>query len=333
MELIDEGCFRLLKAHQSVAMQNEIVHHSGLIAAPYTPFDSRGSLNLDVIPAYADYLLRSGVSGVFVCGSTGEGASLSLDECKAVVAAWVSASAGRLPVFVNLAQSALSQAQELAAFAARSGAAAVATLAPYYYRPASHAELAAWCAALAGSCPELPFYYYHIPSMTGVRLPVAPLLPLLAKQVPNFAGVKFTDEDLDDYQACLAFDGGCFDVLFGRDELLLEGTARGALGAVGSTYNYAAPLYTGLLEALQKGDHAQARRRQDLAIEMIRLCCGAGVTHLAVTKALMPLLTGVDCGPVRLPLTVPAPERIAALARELEALDLFASQAGRQSVD
>ena len=96
----------------------------------------------------------------------------------------------------------------------------------------------------------------------------------------------------------------------------------GALGAVGSTYNYAAPLYLRMLEALRAGEDTKARVLQDTAIKMIAICNGIGVTHLAASKALMPLL-GVDCGPTRLPLAPPTPAQIASMRAQLTTIGFF----------
>jgi N-acetylneuraminate lyase len=158
--------------------------------------------------------------------------------------------------------------------------------------------------------------------MTGVALPVAEFLAKAADRIPTLVGVKYTHEDFPDYSACVKAAGGRFDILFGRDELLLEGTKAGALGAVGSTYNYAAPLYLRLLEAHRRGDEATARTLQDTAIKMIALCNGTGVTHLAASKALMAML-GVNCGPVRLPLVQPTSLQLAGLRAKLTEIGFF----------
>ncbi|MEN9351007.1 MAG: hypothetical protein RL372_1985, partial [Bacteroidota bacterium] len=63
-------------------------HLEGLIAAPFTPFHKDGSLNLDMIPAYYQMLQSNKVTGAFICGSTGEGVSLTLEEKKLVMSAW-----------------------------------------------------------------------------------------------------------------------------------------------------------------------------------------------------------------------------------------------------
>lgn len=297
---------------------------SGLVAAPFTPFNSDLSLKLSAVPVYADLLRRNGVSAAFVCGTTGEGLSLTTDERMRVAEAWMKCADSKLRVIVHVGHNCLADAIALTTHAAKIGAAAVGAFAPCFFKPRDHDELAEWCAAIANAAPSIPFYYYQIPSMTGVSLPVAPLLAKVANRVPSFAGVKFTYEDLADFDACVAFDGGRFDVLFGRDELLMEGWSHRALGAVGSTYNYAAPLYLKLLEHLERGEKAAARALQDKAIRMIAICNDVGVTHLAASKALMKMV-GVDCGPVRLPVRNPSLSQIAAMRTRLEADYFFAT--------
>jgi N-acetylneuraminate lyase len=300
-------------------MQNRF---RGLVAAPFTPFNADRSLNLAAIPAYAQLLRENGVGAAFVCGTTGEGLSMTLAERLAVAEKWMQSTDSRLPVIVHVGHTCLEEARQLTAHAQKIGAAAVSALAPMFFKPRNVDELVDWCEAVAAAAPSLPFYYYNIPSMTGVTLPVAEFLAKAAARIPTLAGVKYTYEDFPDYGACVAAEGGRFDILFGRDELLLEGWKAGARGAVGSTYNYAAPIYLRLLEAHRNGDEATARRLQDTAIKMIAICNGVGVTHLAASKALMPML-GVDCGPVRQPLAQPSVAQIATLRARLEEIAFF----------
>jgi len=295
----------------------------GLIAAPFTPFHPDRSINLDVIPAYARLLRDNGVSAAFVCGTTGEGLSLTQQERMRVAEAWMKVADARLRVIVHVGHNCLADAQELTRHAAKIGAAAVGAFAPSFFRPRDNDELVDWCAELAGAAPGIPFYYYNIPSMTGVNFKVAPFLALAAGRIPSLAGVKYTYEDLDDFEACVKFENGRYDVLFGRDELLMEGWARQAVGAVGSTYNYAAPLYLKLLEKVRAGQTQEARALQDKAIKMIGICAGVGVTHQSATKSMM-AWHGVDCGPMRLPVRSINPDQSAELRRRLEAIGYFA---------
>jgi len=294
----------------------------GLVAAPFTPFHADRSLNLDVIPAYARFLRDNGVGAAFVCGTTGEGLSLTLEERLRIAERWVACADDRLRVIVHVGHTCLTDARTLTVHAAKIGASAVSALTPCFFKPRNNAEVVNWCEAVASAAPALPFYYYNIPSMTGIDYPVVDFLAQAQARIPSLAGVKYTHENLPDYQACVAFAQGRYDILFGRDELLLEGTEAGALGAVGSTYNYAAPLYLRLLAARAAGQATEARTLQDTAIKMIAICNGIGVTHLAASKALMAML-GVDCGPVRLPLAQPDATQLATLRTRLNEIGFF----------
>ena len=124
------------------------------------------------------------------------------------------------------------------------------------------------------------------------------LLERLSDRLPNFMGIKYTHEDFMDYQSCLAFDSGRYDLLWGRDENMLAALALGAKGAVGSTYNYAAPLYNQLIRAFNDGNLLQARQLQQQSIDMIRLLGKYG--GIATGKAFMRYI-GFECGAFRSP--------------------------------
>ena len=101
-----------------------------------------------------------------------------------------------------------------------------------------------------------------------------------------------------DYLSCLNFANGKYDMLWGRDENLLSALVLGAQGGVGSTYNYAAPLYHELIAAFEAGNLELARAKQQQSIDMIRLLGKYG--GIATGKAYMKLV-GLDCGEFRLP--------------------------------
>lgn len=292
----------------------------GLVAAPFTPMTADGALNLPAIAPYADLLAESGVRGVFICGTTGESASLTTSERKAVAEAWTEASAGRLKVIVHVGSNCATDAVELARHAQACGADAIGAMAPYFFKPQTAAELVAWFTPIANSC-SLPFYYYNMPSMSGVSVPVAEFLALGGEAMPTLAGVKFTHNNLMEMSQCLMLEGGRYEVLHGYDEILLCGLSLGAVAAVGSTYNYAARVYNRLIEAFRAGDLAEAARLQQYSVQIVEVIIrhGGGVRG---GKAIMRLL-GVDCGPCRLPLATFTEEEYACLRAELEAIDFF----------
>jgi N-acetylneuraminate lyase len=288
---------------------------AGLIAAPFTAFHPDGKVNLEMIPRQASALSAHGVQGAFICGTTGEGFSLTNEERMQIAEAWVHCAPRDLKVIMHVAHNSVGESQKLAAHAESIGAAAVATIGPTFFKPASVEELIDFCAPTAAAAASLPFYYYHMPAMTGVSLPMPDFLRAAAKRIPNLAGIKYTDENLMAYAQCLDLEEGRFDVLFGRDEILLAALALGATGAVGSTYNYMAPVYVKLMEAFQAGDLRAARRWQMLSIRIIAVMVRHG--GLPAGKAIMKL-SGLDCGPVRPPLRNLQPQEYASLKQELE---------------
>jgi N-acetylneuraminate lyase len=293
---------------------------TGLIAAPHTAFHADGTLALEMIPQQARLLAHNRVTGAFVCGTTGEGSSLTSDERRQVVEAWVAARPASLALIVHVGHLSLGDACAFARHAQESGADAIATIAPSFFKPAAVGELVAWCAKVAASAPNLPFYYYHMPAMTGVTIAAADFLNAVNGQIPNLAGVKFTHENLMDFGRSSEIGSGKYDMLFGRDEILLSGLALGARGAVGSTYNFAAPLYLRIIDAFNRGDLAAARRDQSRAMDFIEVLNRHG--GLAAGKLAMKFV-GVDCGPVRLPLR-PVSEREEKSLREgLERIGFF----------
>jgi N-acetylneuraminate lyase len=277
-------------------------HLQGLIAAPFTPMHPDGSLNLAVVPSYYAMLRNNGVAGAFICGSTGEGVSLTITEKMAVAEAWASCTKNdsAFTTIPLLGGSCIADAQALAIHAEAIGLDAVAFTSPCYFKPANVEMLAACCSEVASVVPNMPFYYYHIPVLTGVGFAMYDLLKAIDGIIPNFAGVKYTHEDFMDFLSCLHFKNRQYDMVWGRDENMLPALAIGAKASIGSTYNYAAPLYHALIEAFNKADLQKAQMLQQKSIDMIRLLGKYG--GIATGKAYMKMID-LDCGTFRLPVT------------------------------
>ena len=293
----------------------------GLIAAPFSPMKKDGSLNLAAIKPYADCLVSQGIVGAFVCGTTGEGFSMTLAERKAVAAEWVKASEGRLKIIVHVGHNCQADAAELAAHAQECGAWAVASIAPNFYKPCCVEDLVDFFVPVAAAAPDIPFYYYNMPSMSGVSLPVDKFLELGSKKIPNLQGIKFTHNNLMEMNQCINFNGGEFEILHGYDEILMCGLSLGAVAGVGSTYNYAGKVYNALLDAFAAGDLAKARELQMYSVEIVKVIIkyGGGVRG---GKAIMNLL-GIECGECRLPMNRFKDTEYAELRKDLEAIDFF----------
>lgn len=295
---------------------------TGLVAAPHTALNPDGSVNLGAIEKQAARLIADGVNGAFICGSTGEGHSLTTEERKQVAARWREVI-GRAPLklIVHTGHNSVEEAKLLTAHAWKTGADAVSVMSPCYFKPGTVEDLIDFCAPIAAECPELPFYFYDIPALTGVNLSMLELLRKADGHIPNLAGIKFTSTNLMSLQECLEFEDGRFNILFGCDEMLLSALALGVPGAVGSTYNYCAPLYHKIIAAYQAGDASTAQALQMKSVKLVQVLVQYGV--LPAGKALMSLV-GADCGPVRPPVRRLTEEQKARLFRQVEALDIFA---------
>ena len=222
---------------------------------------------------------------VFLGGTTGEFASLTLDERKALCECWVEAGGNDLRIVAHTGHNCLSDAIALTAHARQAGAAAIAAVAPSYFKPASINDLIEFCLPIAAEADPLPFYFYHIPGMTDVRLPIAEFLHEARFRMPNLRGLKFSHSDLVELQECIDVDDGTFEVVFGQDEFLLAGLCFGVRGAVGATYNFAAPHYQRLIQAYESGDLKAARAAQLRASRMIQVLNAFG--FLGASKAAM----------------------------------------------
>jgi N-acetylneuraminate lyase len=294
-------------------------HLSGLIAAPFTPMHPDGTINYDIIPDYYHLLKENKNTGAFICGSTGEGVSLTFTEKKAVVEAWAACiKDDNFKLITLVGGNCINECIELAQHAALAGVYAVAFTSPSYFKPASVAMLAAVCEKIAAAVPQLPFYYYHIPVLTGAHFPMIELLKAIDGTIENFAGIKYTHEDFMDFLSCLHFKEGKYDMLWGRDENLLSALIVGAKGGVGSTFNYAAPLYYQLIDAYHKGNFERARNLQQQSIDMIALLGKYG--GIATGKAYMKLV-GLDCGAFRMPVKNMNKEQFESFRKDVEQLD------------
>ncbi len=277
---------------------NKIV---GLVSAPFTPMHQDGSLNLDLIPQYYQFLKKNGVVGAFIIGSTGEGVSLSLQEKLQVIEAWANATAGDadFKVIALTGGTSITEAKEVAAFSEKMKIFGISYTGPSYFKVQDAKVLAECCAEVASAAPNTAFYYYHIPVLTGCNVAMIDLLKAVDGNIPNFVGVKYTHEDFMDFLSCLNFQNEKYDMLWGRDENMLSALVLGSYGAVGSTYNYAAPLYYQLIEAFKNNDLKKANQLQQQSIDMIRLLGKHG--GISTGKAFM-RRAGLDCGKFRLPI-------------------------------
>ena len=293
---------------------------NNLIAATYAPMHQDGSLNTGVIKAYGEFLVKNKVAGIFMNGSTGDFVSLSTAERKEITSAWAEHKSSDLYLIDHVGDPSLKVAKDLATFAADK-VDAIAVLAPYYFKLNSIDKLVHYCKEVAACAPNLPFYYYHIPVLSGASLNMAEFLKVASKEIPNLEGIKFTNNNLIDYLHCKNFEGGKYNILFGFDEIFLSSLPLGADGWVGSTYNHLAPAYYKIKSLFEEGKMAEAAALQTKAIRFVEILDGYGGFN-GVAKGFMKTL-GIDCGPSRFPHTTLSDDVYVEIRAELERIGLL----------
>ncbi|MGV8096179.1 MAG: dihydrodipicolinate synthase family protein [Mangrovibacterium sp.] len=272
----------------------------GLIAAPFTPMDEQGYVIYENIEPYYHLLAKNKVVGAFINGSTGEGVSLAQKERMQVTEHWTAAAKTEKSVkVINLVGgTSYQECIENAQHSAEAGVDAIALLSPFYFKPTTGKQLAEFCTKVAEAVPQIPIYFYHIPVLSGCYVSMYDFLQEASAMIPNLAGIKYTHEDFMDFLSCINFMDGKYDMLWGRDENMLSALVLGTRSGVGSTYNYAAPLYYQMIEAFDNGNLSLARELQQKSIDMIRLLGKYG--GISTGKAYMKYI-GFDCGKFRLP--------------------------------
>jgi dihydrodipicolinate synthase/N-acetylneuraminate lyase len=200
---------------------------SGTLAAAVTPLRDHGErLDEDAFAPLLDFYAASGLTGLLVLGTTGEGILLSQAERRRVAELAV-AGAGALQLIVHCGAHTTSETSALSAHAAEAGAAGVAVIAPPYFA-FDPAELLAHFAAAAGACAPLPFYVYEFAARSGYPVPVAVVESLL-ERAPNMAGMKVSDVPFENVEPYLTTG---IDVFIGAEGLIPRGLAAGAAGTI-----------------------------------------------------------------------------------------------------
>ena len=234
--------------------------------------------------------------------------------------AYVLAAKGRMKSFVQVGHNSLKASAELAGHAEAIGADAVSATPTGYFKVSGEEELVEGLLPIVEAAPKTPFYYYHIPFLSGVTLDPMKLTDRAMDRLPTFCGIKYSDGATLYNLPLLEKVGPGLEFLAGSDEAYLMSVAQGFRAAVGSTYNYAAPLYDNVRAALSAGDFKGAQMWQKRALEMIELMFGT--CGRASLKVMMQMV-GIDCGPVRRPIDPASPEQIAALRKGLEEMGWF----------
>jgi N-acetylneuraminate lyase len=229
----------------------------GLWPAVLTPFEESGAPALDVFEQLVDTLIREGVDGLYLLGSTGQGPAMPAPQRKQVLERGVAVAAGRVPVMVHVGAISTRESIELAEHAASAGADAVSSVPPIYFPSGPDAVFEHYRRIAAAT--ELPFYPYHH-AMFGDAVLRDADYPRRLLEIPHIAGMKVTITDLYVFGVLERATAGRLRLFSGADELLCHAALSGAVGAIGTSYNLWGPACKAARSAIVGGDFDGARR-------------------------------------------------------------------------
>ena len=272
---------------------------SGSMPALVTPFRD-GAIDETAFRTFVDWQIAEGSSGLVPCGTTGEAATMSIDEHHHVIDLTMEAAAGRVPVIAGCGSNDTATALVHMRHAKAAGAAAALVVCPYYNKP-SQAGLYAHFAALAEAC-DLPIIIYNIPGRSIVDMKVVTMARLVA-DFPTIVGIKDATGDLARVTAQRLACGTSFCQLSGNDDMALGFNAMGGVGCISVTANVAPRLCAEFQAASLAGDAAAALALNDRLYPLhaaLFTDASPGPAKYALSRA------GRMAADTRLPITMPS---------------------------
>ena len=258
---------------------------AGVIVALHTPLTPAGEIHEEALRAHLEWMVQTGIHGIFPCGTMGEGIALSDAQRKRVTEIGVDQLKGRIPLMPQVTTNNTAGCIELARHAQEKGADAISVIAPYFY-PSDGAALETFFTQIAAAVPGLPVYLYNNPgrSASGIS---SSLVGKLAKKVKNIAGIKDSSKDLILFQEYVEVGGENFACIIGTDGLVYPAMMVGAVGVVSAVANPFPELMVALNNAVLAKQYERARRLQ-LLVNQLRVVLKIG-PYLAGYKEIMRL--------------------------------------------
>ena len=285
---------------------------TGAGVAIVTPFNSDETINYNKLDELLDYHCTHGTDAIIICGTTGESATMTEEEHMQCVKFAIDRVKGRIPVIAGTGSNCTRTAIDMSKEAADYGADGLLLVTPYYNK-ATQAGLIGHYTAVAKEA-KAPIIMYSVASRTGCNIEPATVAELV-KNVDNIVAVKEASGNISQVAKIMALTDGNIDLYSGNDDQIVPMLSLGAKGVISVLSNVAPQQTHDICEKFFNGDVKGSAALQLKALPLIeQLFCE--VNPIPVKKAMQ--LMGVECGPLRMPLTEISKEHEQALAKAMK---------------
>ena len=299
----------------NLVMKNfDLEKFRGVFVALNAIYDENDNVNLDAIKRLVRIYQEKGIKGVYVCGSTGEGFLLSIEERMQIAEAVKEASDDSFTVIVHIGCASTRESIILAKHCESIGVDAISAVPSVYYRLPSDSVEKHWNGIIDST--SLPFIIYNIPQLTGFNLPYD-LFERMAKN-PKVIGIKNSEEPIYGMERFRSIAGEDFVIFNGSEEQFLAGRLMGADAGIGGTYGTMPELFLKLDCLIREGDIDKAKELQFRINEIIfdLLSCAS---LYGVAKQIISIRFGIDAGQPRSPfLPVERDDKVKSIAEKIE---------------
>lgn len=284
---------------------------TGAGVAIVTPFNKDESINYDRLDELIDYHCSHGTDSIIICGTTGESATMTEEEHIECVKFTIDRAKGRIPVIAGTGSNCTRTAIDMSKEAADYGADGLLLVTPYYNK-ATQAGLIAHYTAVAKEA-KAPIIMYSVASRTGCNIEPATAAALV-KDVDNIVGIKEASGNIAQVAKIMEMTDGKIDLYSGNDDQIVPLLSLGGIGVISVLSNVAPQETHDICEKFFQGDIAGSRTLQLRALPLVeQLFCE--VNPIPVKRAMA--LMGMDCGPLRMPLTQISAEHEKALEKAM----------------
>ena len=261
-----------------------------------TPFDQQGNFDPVALRKIIRYQLKAGMNGFYVCGGTGEGLLLTVEERKEALETVLDEVGGRVGVIAHIGAFQTADTLALAKHAGEAGADAIAAIPPaYFYKPDTLGLVRYYTQVAEAS--NVPLFVYNIPQRVGITMTQELFDQLMS--VPNIAGMKDSSGDL--FALGLFFSGGKRPLIFeGLETLMLPAMLYGACGGIGTSHNIMPRLFAQMWTAYQSKDIEAATQIQLRVNELVQAIAPLTGPILNGVKEILDWM-GLPCGQLRSP--------------------------------